>query len=172
MFYNGSIFKILGEDMNYNFDYYAILGVKENATQQQIEEAYANFKEQEYKTASQWQRKQKEEAYNVLSNTETKAEYDSFRKKKNSNDSEADTDATTLMFLLLVIVNNVFLVMAGLVFVWFLFASFETTFSGGISWDWDNFKHCIKPCFCLLFLHYLSKIAQASTVIAKVLARK
>lgn len=164
--------KFVEENMNYNFDYYAILGVNENATPQQIEEAYTTFKEQDQKNASQWQRKQKEEAHTVLSNTETKAEYDSFRKQKIGNDSEKDTDMTSLMIFLLMLANNLFLVVARLVFVWFLFASFETTFSGGISWDWDNFRHCIKPCFCLLFLHYISKIAQASTVIAKVLVKK
>lgn len=68
--------------MNFNFDYYAILGLSEGATEKQIEEAYTKFKDTEYETASQWQRKQKEEAYNVLKDKKTKEEYDDYRKKQ------------------------------------------------------------------------------------------
>ncbi len=68
--------------MNFEFDYYAILGVSKKASQKEIETAWKNFQTTSYNTISPWQRLQKSDAYKVLSDEKLRLEYDNFREKR------------------------------------------------------------------------------------------
>ena len=68
--------------MNFEFNYYEILGVQPNANKDEIKKAYDAFKKDKYEKASKWQRSQVEEAYKVLSDNKLKEEYDAHRANK------------------------------------------------------------------------------------------
>lgn len=64
------------------------------------------------------------------------------------------------------ILNYFFLIVAGFVFAFFLLYAFGINYHDTIYWDWDIFKKCLWPCFALVFLHYVSKIAKSFHEIA------
>ena len=65
--------------------------------------------------------------------------------------------------------ENFFLILACLVFVWFLFYAFDEHCYNRcrVEWEWYTFRKCLLPCFCLVFLHYLSKIARSFAITEK-----
>ena len=68
--------------MNFEFNYYEILGVQPNASEEEIKKAYDAFKQEKHAKASKWQRSQVEEAFKVLSDKKLKEEYDAYRSNK------------------------------------------------------------------------------------------
>lgn len=68
--------------MNFEFNYYDILGVPMNANEDDIKKAYNTFKNEKQEQLSKWQRSQIEEAYKVLCDKKLKEEYDAYRSNK------------------------------------------------------------------------------------------
>ena len=65
------------------------------------------------------------------------------------------------------ILNNIFLISAVLVCIFFFFSAFEKDCSRcDLEWEWYEFKKFFWPCFALVLLHYVSKIAKSFHVIA------
>ena len=56
-----------------------------------------------------------------------------------------------------------FLIVAAFVLIFFFFDACEREHYGfwGIGFEWDDFKKCLWPCFALILLHYVSKIAKS-----------
>ena len=68
--------------MDFEFNYYDILGVSLNANEDDIKKAYNTFKKEKQEQASKWQRSRIEEAYKVLCDKKLKEEYDAYRSNK------------------------------------------------------------------------------------------
>ena len=62
-----------------------------------------------------------------------------------------------------------FIILMAFVVIFFVFYSFEDPGCSRchITWEWDIFKRCLFPCFCLIFLHYLSKITRVLTILTR-----
>lgn len=84
--------------MNFEFNYYEILGVQPESTLEDVKKAYDTFKQEKYKNASKWQRSQVEEAYKVLSDKELKEEYDAYRANKGKETSKNEGKNTKNSF--------------------------------------------------------------------------